>query len=134
MPQLAYVLSLAVCGIFVVGGLIFLVRTAVWVSAATWKAEATVVDMVEKRTVEGTVFYPVFRFEALGREWKVVDSLGRRGIGCARTGERVTVYYPPHAPEKARIGRERHLLLPAFIVVLGLLMGILILLFGPPGS
>lgn len=132
MNQLAYVIALVISGAFVVGGLAVFVHTAFWVSAATWKAEATVVDIQAKASNGEITHYPVFRFEARGREWEVVNPLGSSGLLTHRKGDRVTAYYPPHAPEKARIGRERHLLLPAFILLMGLLMGILILIFGPP--
>jgi len=99
------------------------------------KTEATVVDVEERKSDDGTRYYPVFSFvDEGGNEHKIYSTMGSYPPAY-ELGETVLIFYDPQNPEKTKLDSFVSLWLgPVILGVLGFIpvfIGALILFVGP---
>lgn len=88
------------------------------------QAQGEVIGLSESCDDDGCAYAPVVRFTTRAGQSVTFESTFYSSPPSYRTGERVTVNYPPDAPEKAGIKGEGMLFRIIFLVVGGLIMAV----------
>lgn len=93
------------CGAFIVLGLVFAVRTALFLRTAQ-PTTGTIVELIERESDDGdTLFAPVYTFvDTSGRTNRVISSSASYPpVGLV--GDRIAVLFDPENPSRAEIDR-----------------------------
>ncbi len=124
LGRLVGIAFIVIGSLFAIAGLIWLVRTAAFVSQAA-KAPGQVIAMERSEGSEGgSVYYPVFTFTDSGG----IVHTQRSSFGSSdysfEAGERVTVLYDTTTPKHSKIESFKTVWLgPVFVTGFGLLFG-----------
>ncbi len=87
------------------------------------ETQGTVIGFVKRRVKHGKAYAPLVRFVALNGQEVTITGMINSKPPAYQIGQIVTVVYPPHQPEQARIKGEARLFLFAFSVASILLIG-----------
>lgn len=87
------------------------------------ETQGTVIGFVKRRVKHGKAYAPLVRFVALNGQEVTITGMINSEPPAYQIGQIVTVVYPPHQPEQARIKGEGKLFLFAFSVASILLIG-----------